>query len=101
MSISEHQAWREELAGRERMAQSLARIESVIGRDALPNFLDTPQPDLEGMTGREALDHDPEAVFDALEADPVFDHLPQRQSSKKAARLLSILDELNREDRKR
>lgn len=101
MSISEHQAWREDLAGRQRKADALAAIEDKLGRDALPNFLNTPQPGLGGMTGREALDHDPEAVFDALEADPVFDHLPQRQSSKKTARLLSILDELNREDRKR
>ncbi len=95
MSISEHAQWREELA---RKADALAAIESKIGRDAMPHFLHTPQPGLGGQTGREALQENPEAVFDALEANPVFDHLPSYQSSKKAARLLSILDGLGKGD---
>ncbi len=100
MSISEHQAWREDLAGRQRKADALAAIEDKLGRDALPNFLNTPQPGLGGQTGSEALQHDPEAVFDQLEANPIFDRLPQRRSSKSTNRLLAILDSLNREGTK-
>ena len=100
MSISEHQAWREDLAARQRKADALAAIESKLGRDAMPHFLHTPQPGLGGQTGSEALEHEAEAVFDALEADPLFDRLPQRRSSKATSRLLGILDQLNREGSK-
>lgn len=99
MSVAEHQAWREELAGRERMADALAAIEDKLGRDALPNFLNTPQPGLGGQTGSEALQENPEAVFDALEANPIFDRLPQRRSSKATNRLFAILDSLQGGDR--
>jgi hypothetical protein len=97
MSISEHQAWRSELA---RKADALAAIEDKLGRDGTALFLNTPQPGLGGQTGSEALQDDPEAVFDALEADPIFDRLPQRRSSKATSRLLGILDQLNREGTK-
>ncbi len=97
MRISEHAQWRSELA---RKADALAAIEDKLGRDAMPHFLNTPQPGLGGLTGGEALEHDPEAVFDALEADPIFDRLPERRSSKATSRLLGILDQLNREGRK-
>ena len=80
MSISEHQAWRQDLAARQRKADALAAIESKLG----------------GQTGSEALEHDPEALLDALEADPIFDRLPQRRSSKGTSRLLGILDSLER-----
>ena len=101
MSISEHQAWREDLAARARKADALAAIENKLGRDAMPHFLNTPQENLGGLTGSEALQDDPEALLDALEADPIFDRLPQRRSSKATSRLLGILDSLNREGRPR
>jgi hypothetical protein len=100
MSISEHQAWREDLAARARKADALAAIEDKLGRDGTALFLHTPQPGLGGQTGSEALEHDPEALFDALEANPIFDRLPQRRSSKSTNRLLAILDSLNREGTK-
>ena len=99
MSIAEHQAWREDLAGRQRKADALAAIEDKLGRDAMPHFLNTPQPGLGGQTGSEALEHDPEALFDALEANPIFDRLPQRRSSKATNRLFAILDSLQGGDR--
>jgi hypothetical protein len=98
MSIEDHHQWRSELA---RKADALAAIESKLGRDGTALFLHTPQPGLGGQTGREALQDDPEAVFDALEADPLFDRLPQRRSSKATSRLLGILDSLNQEGRTR
>jgi hypothetical protein len=101
VSISEHQAWREDLAGRQRKADALAAIEDKLGRDAMPHFLNTPQPGLGGQTGAEALQDDPEAVANAIEANPIFDRLPQRRSSKSTNRLLGILDSLNREGRAR
>jgi hypothetical protein len=97
MSISEHAQWREELA---RKADALAAIEDKLGRDGTALFLHTPQENLGGLTGSEALEHDPESVFDALEASPIFDRLPQRRSSKATSRLLGLLDQLNREGRK-
>ena len=101
MSVAEHQKWREQIAGRQRKADALAAIEDKLGRDGTALFLHTPQPGLGGQTGREALEHDPEAVFDQLEANPIFDRLPQRRSSKSTNRLLAILDSLNREGRAR
>lgn len=101
MSITEHQQWRQDLAARARQADALAPIEDKLGRDAMPHFLNTPQESLGGQTGSEALQDDPEAVFDALEADPLFDRLPERRSSKATSRLLGILDQLNREGRTR
>jgi hypothetical protein len=98
VSIEEHHRWRQQLEGRAKIAASIAAVEEIIGRNAMPIFLDTPQPGLGGQTGREVLQENPEAVFDALEADPVLDHLPSYQSSKKAARLLSILDGLGKGD---
>jgi predicted transcriptional regulator len=44
-------------------------------------------------------DQQPDPIDDAL-ADPVLDHLPSYQSKKKTARVLGILDQLNREGRK-
>jgi hypothetical protein len=44
-------------------------------------------------------DQRPDPIDDAL-ADPVLDHLPSYQSKKKTARVLGILDQLNREGRK-
>jgi hypothetical protein len=41
----------------------------------------------------------PDPIDDTL-ADPVLEHLPSYQSKKKTARLLSILDNLNREGTK-
>jgi hypothetical protein len=38
-------------------------------------------------------------IDDAL-GDPVLDHLPSYQSKKKTARVLGILDQLNKEGRK-
>jgi hypothetical protein len=98
VSIEEHHRWRQQLEGRAKIAASIAAVEEIIGRNAMMIFMDTPQENLGGQTGREALQENPEAIFDQLEADPVFDHLPQRQSSKKAARLLSILDGLGKGD---
>ena len=97
MSISEHAQWREDLA---RKADALAAIEDKLGRDGTALFLNTPQPGLGGQTGSEALQDDPEAVANAIEASPLFDRLPQRRSSKATSRLLGILDQLNREGRK-
>jgi hypothetical protein len=39
-------------------------------------------------------------IDDALEANPIFDRLPQRRSNKATSRLLGILDQLNKEGRK-
>jgi hypothetical protein len=44
-------------------------------------------------------DQRPDPIDDAL-GDPVLDHLPSYQSKKKTARVLGILDQLNKEDRK-
>jgi hypothetical protein len=98
MSIEEHHRWRQQLEGRAKIAASIAAVEEIIGRNAMLIFMDTPQENLGGQTGREALEHDPEGVANALEADPVFDHLPSYQSKKKTARLLSILDGLGKGD---
>jgi hypothetical protein len=92
MNAAEHHRLRQQLEGRAKIAASIAAVEEIIGRNALPIFLDTPQPDLGGQTGREALKENPEAVFDQLEADPILDHLPSYQSSKKTDRLLAIID---------
>jgi hypothetical protein len=46
-------------------------------------------------------DQQPVDEIDAsLEADPIHDHLPGYQSKKKTARVLGILDQLNKEGRK-
>jgi hypothetical protein len=100
VSIAEHEVWRQDLAARARKADALAAIEGKLGRDGTALFLHTPQPGLGGQTGSEALQGDPEALLDALEANPIFDRLPQRRSSKATSRLLGILDQLNREGRK-
>jgi hypothetical protein len=96
MNAAEHHRWRQQLEGRAKIAASIAAVEEIIGRNAMLIFMDTPQPGLEGMTGREALQENPEAVFDALEADPILDHLPSYQSSKKTDRLLAIIDGLGK-----
>ena len=44
-------------------------------------------------------DQRPDPIDDAL-GDPVLDHLPSYQSKKKTARVLGILDQLNKEGRK-
>jgi hypothetical protein len=45
-------------------------------------------------------DQQPTDEIDDQLADPVLDHLPSYQSKKKTARVLGILDQLNREGRK-
>ena len=42
----------------------------------------------------------PDPIDDELEADPIFDRLPERRSTKSTSRLLGILDQLNREGTK-
>jgi predicted transcriptional regulator len=45
-------------------------------------------------------DQQPADEIDDALADPVLDHLPSYQSKKKTARVLSILDQLNKEGHK-
>jgi hypothetical protein len=60
VSVAEHQAWREQIAG-----QRVDQCNSVA---------------------------DP--IDDALEADPIFDRLPERRSNKSTSRLLALIDSL-------
>jgi hypothetical protein len=92
-------------------SKCISRIVAHVGQGGLKAFLRERQPALDDMTGGELLQSYPEELLrrldeldraeDELAADPIIDRAPQTRAKHKTNRVLSILDELDRNSNRR